>query len=359
MGPRRFRLASLLGLLGAGAVSVVALAAPPAPSAAKPATSASARHSAPGKPSASGKASAAPPKGSSSVAPKGSASVHPAASASTKPGALLPVPKPGAVVAKGGPLLPVPKPGAKKTAGLVMGWTPPGYEKLVKIWHAPSPKAPTDAAGRPKLVLNSLNRTEKVELDPTSDVGDFAPTEIDKATWVIRCGEDQHPIDARLLNLLYAIQKRFSAGEIRFVSAYRAPYKGQGSNHGYGRAMDLVVPGATDEEVASYARSLGFVGVGIYPISGFVHVDVRERSFFWVDRSGPGQPNRTTGILAGEAASGDAKARKEGRIGAPSLAIGGDVDAALANRAKAVTGGAVVTPPPSSEPDLDDDVDYD
>jgi uncharacterized protein YcbK (DUF882 family) len=266
------------------------------------------------------------------------------------------------VTVKTGPLLPVPRPG-KRVAALGNGWTPPGYAALVKIWHAPSSKAPTDGAGRPKLVLNSLNRTEKVELAPSDDAGDFAPDEVDKATWVIRCGEDQHPIDTRLLNLVYAIQKHFSAGEIRFVSAYRAPYKGQGSNHGYGRAMDLVVPGASDEEVASFARSLGFVGVGIYPISGFVHVDVRERSFFWVDRSGPGQPNRTTGILAGEAASGDAKARKEGRIGAPTLAIGGSVDAALAARARTVSGSASAPPPPALPPgaeeaDLDDDVDY-
>ena len=35
-----------------------------------------------------------------------------------------------------------------------------------------------------------------------------------------------------------------------------------------------MVPGVKDEEVAKYARQTGFVGVGIYPTSGFVHVDV-------------------------------------------------------------------------------------
>ncbi len=358
MRPPSSSVLALAAAIAGAIFTVAATAAPPAP---KPSASAAARASASAKAGASARPSALAPKGSAS-ATKPATSAHPAPSTSGKPGALLPVPKLGAVTVKGGPLLPVPKPG-KRVAALGNGWTPPGYAALVKIWHAPAPKAPTDDVGRPKLVLNSLNRTEKVELVPTDEAGDFAPAEVDKATWVIRCGEDQHPIDARLLNLVYAIQKHFGAGEIRFISAYRAPYKGQGSNHGYGRAMDLVVPGATDEEVATYARSLGFAGVGIYPISGFVHVDVRERSFFWVDRSGPGQPNRTTGILAGEAAAADAKARKEGRIGAPTLAIGGSVDAALATRAKAVTGSATAfppaAPPSAEEADLDDDADYD
>jgi hypothetical protein len=34
------------------------------------------------------------------------------------------------------------------------------------------------------------------------------------------------------------------------------------------------------------------VGVGFYPTSGFVHLDVRKGpSFYWVDRSGPGKPS--------------------------------------------------------------------
>ena len=57
------------------------------------------------------------------------------------------------------------------------------------------------------------------------------------------------------------------------------------------------------------------------------------------------------------------KTRKEGRIGAPTLASGGSVDAALATRAKAVTGSATAfppaAPPSAEEADLDDDADYD
>ena len=60
---------------------------------------------------------------------------------------------------------------------------------------------------------------------------------------------------------------------------------------------DLVVPGASDSDVAKFAREVGFVGVGIYPTSGFVHVDARARSYFWVDSSAPGRRNRERGIM--------------------------------------------------------------
>src|SRR5262249_37145908 len=71
---------------------------------------------------------------------------------------------------------------------------------------------------------------------------------------------------------------------------------------------------------------LGFVGVGIYPVSGFVHVDVRERSYFWVDMSGPRQKNRTRGILADLAAKSDAQATARGERAIGPFRLGGDVD---------------------------------
>jgi hypothetical protein len=36
-------------------------------------------------------------------------------------------------------------------------------------------------------------------------------------------------------------------------------------------------------------RSFSDIGVGYYPDSTFVHLDVRDRSTIWVDHSGPGQ----------------------------------------------------------------------
>jgi hypothetical protein len=97
--------------------------------------------------------------------------------------------------------------------------------------------------------------------------------------------------------------------------------------------MDLVVPGATDDDVAKFAREQGFSGVGVYPVSGFVHIDVRERSYFWVDLSGPGKRNRTRGILADLAAKSDAQALARGERSVGPFHVGTDVDAALGTTA--------------------------
>src|SRR5690606_28762797 len=124
-------------------------------------------------------------------------------------------------------------------------------------------------------------------------------------------------------------QTHFGAHEIRVVSAYRTPRRGTGSNHGKGRALDLVVPGATDDQVARFARAQGFVGVGVYPVSGFVHVDVRDRSYFWVDRSGPGKRSRIRPVLGYLAKKSDQEASARGVRPVGPYLFGHDVDAVL------------------------------
>lgn len=229
---------------------------------------------------------------------------------------------------------------------LAKAWAPPSYVAMVKKWHEPTPKPPVDAAGRPKLVLSSINGMGRVELTALTDNGGFSPLDLDRASHLLRSSDGaQHPIHPRLLDVAYALQRHFGAGEVKFLSGYRTP-KRLGSNHGYGRAIDLVIPGATDEEVAAFVRARGFTGVGIYPTSGFVHVDVRDRSFFWVDRSGPGKPNKTVGMMHGEAAASDAAALKSGHVGIPAATIGRDVEGALAKLAKNAP-----APPPADHDD--------
>jgi hypothetical protein len=176
-----------------------------------------------------------------------------------------------------------------------------------------------------------------VALPASSERGGFSAQDLDRAAHVLRepHSGNEHPVDPRVLDLVYRVQVHFGAPEIRIISGYRTPRHGSHSNHGKGRAIDLVVPGASDEEVARYARDQGFVGVGVYPVSGFVHLDVREHSFFWVDYSGPGKKNRTRGILGDLAAKSDARALARGEHGVGPFAISNDVDAALARTASA------------------------
>lgn len=223
-----------------------------------------------------------------------------------------------------------------------------------KIWHTapPGKTAPTDSSGRPMLVLQGLNIPDRVELAAASERGGFAADDLDRAAHVMRepSSGNEHPIDPRLLDMVYKLSVRFKAAEIRIISGYRTPRpKSPTSNHGRGRAMDLVVPGATDEDVAKFAREQGFTGVGVYPVSGFVHLDVRDRSFFWVDTSGPGKRSRLRGVLADLAQKSDAQAVARGEHSVPPFVIASDVDAAIGTRAVASAAPAV--------PDEDDESD--
>lgn len=222
----------------------------------------------------------------------------------------------------------------------------------IRNWHAPTPNkiAPVDEEGRPMLALYSLNTNERIEIPAASEHGGFSARDLDRAAHLLREPRSgcEHPMDPRLLDLAYRIQSYFRAQEIRVVSAYRAPHRHRRSNHGLGRAIDVIVPGATDEEVAKFARELGFVGIGIYPSSGFVHIDVRQRSYFWVDRSGPGRRNRERGILGDLAARSDSQAATRGEHPTPPFAPLGDVDAWLRSRSSQA---------PSTMPPEDDDED--
>jgi uncharacterized protein YcbK (DUF882 family) len=56
--------------------------------------------------------------------------------------------------------------------------------------------------------------------------------------------------------------------------------------------MDFHVAGVSNAELRDFCKGLGDVGVGYYPRSSFVHLDVRDTSAFWVDSSGPGEAPR-------------------------------------------------------------------
>jgi len=210
---------------------------------------------------------------------------------------------------------------------------PPGYAANVRDWHTPSPDAapPIDDEGHPLLVLRALNTGDHAALPAAGPNGGFSASDLDRATIVLRdpATGNRHPIEPRLLDLVFRVQSHFGAEEIRVLSGYRTPVRGSGSNHGKGRALDFIVPGAADTDVATFARTLGFVGVGIYPVSGFVHVDVRDRSYLWSDVSGPGRKNRERGILGDVARSSDREAFTRGEAPLRACVLQLDVDAAL------------------------------
>lgn len=248
----------------------------------------------------------------------------------------------------GSPVTPAPSPSPSEAATKKQNRPAPAkrpsvaparYAQAVKAWHTPSTgkKPLEDERGRPMLSLYALNTGERLDVSATGEGGSFTARDLDRAAHLFRepSSGSEHPVEPRLLDLLYRIQRKFGAHEIRLVSGFRpgksAPLKGpvhaSGSNHSCGRAADIVVPGARDEDVAKFARDLGFVGVGIYPTSGFVHVDVRGRSYFWVDKSAPGHRNRERGVLSDLAKKSDSRAASRGEKPTPPFAIAIEVGA--------------------------------
>ena len=226
---------------------------------------------------------------------------------------------------------PPPPPGVRPSAAAIAYMS--GKQPLVG-WHASSSKTVArDPQGRPMLALTMMNRGDSIAIPALGDDGGFSAGDLDRAAHLLRAmSGDEHPVDPRTLSLVYRIQTHFGVPEVVVVSGYRVPKPGSHSNHGKGRAIDMVVPGVADEEVARYARDQGFVGVGVYPTSQFVHVDIRPRSYFWVDYSGPHTKNHEASILGDLAAKGDAAAAARGQAAIEPFIVTMDVDGALRAR---------------------------
>lgn len=107
-------------------------------------------------------------------------------------------------------------------------------------------------------------------------------------------------IDRRLLRLVFRAAYHFEAKQIDVLSAYREQIRRREGLHAHGRALDFSIPGVKLELLASYLRTAARVGVGIYTHrrTRFVHLDVRDRSYHWLDASPPGRTWR--GISIGD-----------------------------------------------------------
>ena len=109
--------------------------------------------------------------------------------------------------------------------------------------------------------------------------------------------------------------------DILVIAGYRAPKvarkKGNPkSPHKRGVACDFRVAGASNSDLRDYLRATwGDVGVGFYPNSGFIHVDVgRKQSAFWIDYSGPGESPLYSDNPSEDLRSGRADGFHPGRI---------------------------------------------
>ena len=78
----------------------------------------------------------------------------------------------------------------------------------------------------------------------------------------------------------------FKNAPVVVVSGWRA----NAGRHGTAEALDFKLRGVPSRSLAAYLRGLPRAGVGVYthPRTQYVHLDVREPSFHWIDASPPG-----------------------------------------------------------------------
>lgn len=95
------------------------------------------------------------------------------------------------------------------------------------------------------------------------------------------CCEHSNYVTQDLLDLLERIRTAASNRPVHVDCAYRCRTHNamiggaERSQHIYGRAADIKIPGLEPEEIEEIARRCGAVGIGRNDILKFVHVDMR------------------------------------------------------------------------------------
>jgi len=172
--------------------------------------------------------------------------------------------------------------------------TPPTPKIALKKKRKTPPPPPPPAAE-----LFALNTRETFKIRPDAK-GRITQKTLHGWNRFLRCHHTGrvHSMSTRLAQLIYDVDKHFGFKRILVVAGYRAPRiareKGNPkSPHKKGVACDFRLEGVTNTELRDYERTLGHVGVGYYPNSDFVHLDVdplrAKRSAFWIDYSRPGE----------------------------------------------------------------------
>jgi uncharacterized protein YcbK (DUF882 family) len=154
-------------------------------------------------------------------------------------------------------------------------------------WTRRLAAAPAATEEARSLAFRNLHTDETVDVVYWAD-GRLEPDGLREIDWVLRdfrTGEAR-PIDRRLLDLLWRLRSTLDTEEpYEVISGYRSAATNamlrragrgvaRGSLHVQAKAIDIRIPETPLTALRDAARALRLGGVGYYPGSGFVHVDV-------------------------------------------------------------------------------------
>jgi len=140
--------------------------------------------------------------------------------------------------------------------------------------------------------LHAENLGEEAQVNIYKKDGSFDDAALAKLDDLFRCRQtgEVRAVRPELYEQLSRIADHFGGKKIELVSGFRFAERNS-SRHFHASAMDIRIKDVSIREMYNYAESLdgGNMGIGIYPTSGFIHVDFRapgEPSYRWTDWSG-------------------------------------------------------------------------
>jgi uncharacterized protein YcbK (DUF882 family) len=137
------------------------------------------------------------------------------------------------------------------------------------------------------LAFHNLHTDERLHVDYWRN-GKYDRAALAKINYLLRdhYSGDEHPMDVRLIDLVHDLQNKLgNHGAVEVISGYRSPATNmhlaqlsdgvaRRSYHTKGMAIDLRLPGTPLAKIHRTALAMRRGGVGYYPDSQFVHVDV-------------------------------------------------------------------------------------
>ncbi len=164
------------------------------------------------------------------------------------------------------------------------------------------------------LTVECANTGARTELRLYENDGSLDASAIDSFSFIAADLNGPYPLTPRVVQLAVKAATHFHSKSLVVVSGYRKPQrKGATDHHSRGEALDFKLPGVDYRKLAAYLRTLPRVGVGVYtdPRTHYVHLDVRETSFHWLDASPPGVTWREARLPDANQAKRDASYSEE------------------------------------------------
>jgi len=169
-----------------------------------------------------------------------------------------------------------------------IGQSVPAPPVLLRATPIEAPIVKSAAVIEPRWVkLRNIHTDEKLEAVYWEN-GEYVPDAVKALNHVLRDyrNDESHPINPGLYDILGKIaQKTGTKAHFQVISGYRSPAtnkmlserSGEVAKHSLhmeGKAMDIFLEDIALQDIRAEALDLKLGGVGYYPKSNFVHVDV-------------------------------------------------------------------------------------